>query len=136
MKSDREKAGLHGPVHSIRTGGKILFNNSIEPVVDSEWVDGIVIYDEDGRILEESSAERSLVEQEPFRYVYGYGDEGRVAEKRTFNENGSADGVTKYTYDVEGKLTEEIFTSDQQYGSHRTTYDSRGNIIESSFYRV
>jgi YD repeat-containing protein len=136
MKSDREKAGLHGPVQTVRTGGKILFKNSVEPVVDTEWVDGIAIYDLEGRILEESSAERSLVEQEPFRSVYVYGDEGRVTEKRTFNEDGSADGVTKFTYDVEGKLKEQNFTSDQQYGSNRMTYDSRGNVLEISFYGV
>jgi YD repeat-containing protein len=114
----------------------MLSNNTVESVEDREWVGEIAVFDEEGRLLEEASAERSLVEQEPFRSVYIYGAEGRVAEKRTFNEDGSADGITKYIYDAEGNRTEEIYTSAQGSGSHRTRYDARGNLIESSWYRA
>lgn len=114
----------------------MLSNNTVEPIENWEWVSESAIYDEEGKVLEEADAERSLVDQEPFRSVYIYGDVGRVVEKRTFNQDGSADGVTKYFYDAEGNRTEEIYTSSQGYGSHRMVYDSRGNVIESSWYEV
>jgi YD repeat-containing protein len=129
VKSDRENAGLRGPVRHVRMGGRSLSNDAAA-VAEDEWIDGFSVYDEGGRLLEDASAERSLIEQEPYRSVYAYNERGLVAEVRTFNQDGSADGVSRYDYDSGGRLTEHTLTSAQGHGSSRTAYDAKGNVKE------
>lgn len=133
MKSDREKAGLLGPVRKVRTGGRWP-SDGAPAAAEHEWVDGFSVYDEGGRLLEDASAERSLIEQEPYRSVYAYDDRGLVSEIRTFQEDGSPFGVTEYAYDASGKLTRQTFTSVQGHGGSRTKYDARGNVKEISWF--
>jgi hypothetical protein len=148
MKTDREKNGFKGPVHTVRTEIEVSPSRAyrVNPgglelleIFTSEY-DGqrnlyeLFTFDESGRLLEEASSERSLIEQESFRFVYTYDDAGRIARRDEYDQAGSADGKTLYSYDSEGRKVEETYYSAKGNGTRHTKYDQRGNAVEMICY--
>ena len=154
MSTERESRGFLGPVQSVRTEMVVLSSKSykMNEAGRELWEDysptpggggvsrnrpelaEVFIFDVEGRIIEEASAERSLVEQEPFRYIYTYNDIGQVVERADYNEDGSATGKTTYTYDSTGSRTAEVYY-DTEGGKALTTYEAGGCISELDWYR-
>ena len=65
MVTDREKAGLRGPVERSEASAKSEIHWQSEPFRYNQWLDEIAVYDLQGRILEWYSPENQLMEQEP-----------------------------------------------------------------------
>jgi antitoxin component YwqK of YwqJK toxin-antitoxin module len=119
-------------------------------------------FDARGKLVEDIDVERPLIEQDSYRYVYTYNQQGFLVERAGYRENGSSDGRTVYIYDPGGKKTKElIYSSDarvqsryefdehenftsvewfkedgtvRQKQTHRYEYLSKGNTLEQIYY--
>jgi antitoxin component YwqK of YwqJK toxin-antitoxin module len=180
MRSDLVRSGLAGNVERVETtvaSGKnksyrLLpdgsrqelqdFGNPAEPPSDSAQICHLSKFDRRGRLIEDIDAERPLIEQEPYRYVYSYDSKGVLTEKTGYRVDGSLEEKTKYTDDANSKKSEQLFYSSAgkleseckfdehenvvsivSYGTdgqislsqiHRYDYAKNGNILEQTYY--
>jgi len=128
MISDREKAGLHGPVRSMEEERTYPAITSGDGTVDPElkwWKK--TEYDREGRISamwgRDSSREHGLGKS---LYVtrYTYNESGQLL-RMTRERDGEADGETVYRYDDRGRL--ESITNSKDLGNPIAFhYDANG----------
>ena len=131
-KTDREKAGLVGPVRSVTSSSADFTGDKIEGKGYSIKPPETVSYDEVGNVLEEQMVsdfgeqmgktvkkfdlELRLVENIWFdpkgkvvrKNVYVY-DGGRLTESRTSDDKNVIREKTVYVYDDKARLTEEVY---------------------------
>src|SRR5438477_12910912 len=115
MLTDREKCEFIGPVRSVRAeiengpsrSYKLLenrrelwkdysdsFTDHSNSTNEQSSPYEIFIFDPTGRLIEDASAERQWIEQEPYGYIYRYDEKGRIDERLSYNEDGSPSGKT------------------------------------------
>ncbi len=132
MKYDREKRNLIGPVRSVHStwipltvvDGKVVEENREE--TDFE------IYDRKGRLIEETSSDRALL-QDPYRYVIKYDDEGNISLREEYSYAGPLQMTTLFSQDESGLLTETTYNSDNEISLQRI-FDKDGNVLEYRHY--
>lgn len=117
----------------MRTESVTLFDSDSEETEGNCWLDEELLFDTKGRLIEHTSAD-SYIEQEPFRLVYVYDNEGRVIQRKGYDEDGSEAGVTVYAYYSKGNKVEETYYYPGERGKHHILYDHRGNVIEAAPY--
>jgi len=106
-RTDRESAGLKGPVRTVRL----------------EWAE---ISQQDGKAVERP---RKL------QFTTTYDEKGNRKEVTNYNLNGSLQDKRIYTRDGEGNLTETIYKADGTMDSKLIyTYDEKGRITGWSVY--
>jgi hypothetical protein len=123
----RDKAGLLGPVRSVRTD-VFHFAREGDEVREKPWYHSTVGYNDAGYVTEQ-------VTQNPngtvSRNTYRYDGEGRLAETRG-EVDGVGSGRTVYLYDSLGRLSYELsLEADESEGRQtRRFYDAEGSYTE------
>src|SRR5262245_52334045 len=92
--------------YKLRPGGREELENFGNPS-KSPFLQAALKFDNAGKLLEDIDFERSI-EQESYRYVYAYNQQGLLAERVGYRENGSTDEKTIYSYGLGGRKTEEL----------------------------
>ena len=131
MTNDREQRNLFGLVNSVRYECVSLLGESIFEKADVDLSD-YEIYDHSGRLLEEGSSERALL-QDPFRYVFIYDTDGKLLVREEYDWKGSLDGNTLYSGDEKGHKTESTCYSSGKL-CRRRTLDGDSNVLEIELY--
>jgi len=117
QKSDREKEGLIGNVHTVVTKA------SPRLFVDA--------YDPEGKLIEQAHDVLTWARKDPFptRLVYTYDAKGYRTKATLYSAARTIKSITLYSNDLNGNTTAEVTTSKD--GSSSTTisfvYDDRGN---------
>jgi hypothetical protein len=96
----REKAGLAGPVRSLRTD-VTQFVREGERLIERPWYQSTVYYDSKGNPTEQLTHNPN---GSVARAVYCYDHAGRMSEIRG-ESDGKLGGRTVYLYDAEGRLS-------------------------------
>ena len=134
MSTDKEKAGLIGLVQRTETRARILIHWQVEPFRENQWLEEICVYDKRGKLLEWYSPENQVMEQEPIKHSYIYDADDKLIEKLGYDEDDTAEDITKYLYDDNGKLTERIYVNLQGFSKNHIFYDERGNAKLANAY--
>ena len=179
MRIELKQFGLAGRVESVEMtmadmstrsyrlvrGGKQLledFGNPSKALPGTPLLCEALKFDSDGRLLEDVDIERPLIDQEPYRYVYRYNQQGLLSERIGYREDGSIEEKHEYTYSQIGRKIEQRsysglgrlvsrsrFGDDENIASiefydedgnvrpkqtHRYEYARKGNILEQTYY--
>lgn len=162
VKSDREKAGLAGPVRSVESsrveyslkGGKSVEGRRIVIQKTTYNKEGNkteqLTFNEDGSILEKTlcdyaPSEMTCKEYSPIvdknlatprRHVYKLDNRGNVVEYAGHELNGTLGDKFFYEYDANGNKTEEVFYSSNgsRTGKLVYSYDNNGNRLTETSY--
>jgi hypothetical protein len=146
MRTNLRDYNLVGNVQSVETtlvdmstksykllpnGREVLddFGNPSKGSPDSPLVWDAVKFDAKGKLIEDIDLDRPLIEQESYRYVYVYNENGFLVERVGYRENGSFDERNVYRYSPEGKKTEELLYSDDGRVQARYDFDEHGNCV-------
>jgi len=118
-KTDREQAGLKGPVRTV-----ITVTNEAR---------GVITYNPRGDVVEEIY-KGSVTE---FKKLHAYDSQGRRTKTDYYGqeEDTVAWKTKRYTYDAKGKLIQEIYCLSFGCDDKKVyTYDSKGNLTEEVLY--
>jgi hypothetical protein len=152
MRTELSEYGLAGHVQSVETilvdmstksykllpGGREALNDFGNPSAgspDNPLLWEVLKFDAMGRLVEDIDAERPLIEQESYRYVYTYDTTGRLIEKAGYGEDGSSEGKNVYDYDLHGKKVEQVSYSGVGRIQARYQFDGHENITSIERYR-
>jgi ankyrin repeat protein/antitoxin component YwqK of YwqJK toxin-antitoxin module len=153
-RSQREEAGLVGPVRTVRVYGAEVFVKDGKTVESPRMLSATMVFDEAGRLLESadyspggatgtkstwkyddagreiehcSYVHDDLVD----RYVSTYDEKGRIRERSTYGTGGRLDRKVVYQFNETGtqaRLTEH--RDGEVRGSADETYDGQGRLVE------
>jgi hypothetical protein len=118
-KTDREQAGLKGPVRTVTT------------VTDKGR--GVITYNLRGDKVEETYKGSS----NQFKKMHAYDSQGRrtKTDYHSHDENTVPWKTKRYTYDAKGKLVQEIYCLSFGCDDKKVyTDDSKGNLTEEAYY--
>ncbi len=132
MKYDREERNLIGPVFSVHTRWVPLTIVDGKVVEEEREETDFEIYDREGRLIEETSSERALL-QDPYRYVFKYDDEGNISLREEFSYAGPLQMKTLFSQDESGLLVEMTYNSDNEISLQRIS-DKDSNVLEYKHY--
>jgi YD repeat-containing protein len=156
-KSQREAAGLVGPVRTVRTEKAQIFLQGERTVEGPRMLTEMLVYDAAGRLLESGEylpgetpdtkstwkydnagreiehcdfVQGSLVS----RSVSTYDQKGRIRELATYDHRGALDRKVIYEYKASGRQARvtEYGREGAVTGSSDETYDAQGRLLESS----
>ena len=111
------------------------FGNPSDGSPDSPLVWDAVKFDAKGKLVEDIDLDRSLIEQESYRYVYAYSEDGILVERVGYRENGSSDGRNVYRYGPKGKKSEEFLYSSDGRAQTRYEFDEHGNCVSIEWFK-
>jgi hypothetical protein len=179
MRTEISEYGLAGHVRSVETilvdmstksykllpsGREALddFGNPSAGSPDAPLLWEVLKFDATGRLVEDIDAERPLIEQKSYRYVYTYNQQGLLTERAGYSKDNSPDKKNVYIYGPTGEKIEQLnysavgrlesryefdghqnIASIESYGddgkvrrkeSHRYEYVSKGNTLEQIYY--
>jgi hypothetical protein len=151
--------------YKLRPGGREALDDFGNPSAGSPnapllWE--ILKFDAKGRLVEDIDLERPVIEQESYRYVYTYNQQGLLTERAGYREDNSPDEKNVYIFGPKGEKIEQLnysavgrlesryefddhqnIASIEWYGddgkvrrkeSHRYEYLSKGNTLEQIYY--
>lgn len=136
VETDVQKLYLYGRVKSIRT---MMYNvvekqGNIEKGKREHWDNELKIFNEKGFIIEyyKYSANNEL----EYKTLYSYDSNGKITEQNFFNSEGKHIGKSVFKYDEKGYLQGETqFDSKGIIESQKNfTYDKKGRVIEEIHY--
>ena len=79
-------------------------------------------------------SEKPRDERYELKYKYEYDAKGRIIEEEIYRNDGTLFSKTGYKYDEQGKLTGEVWYSDDEISRNiYYTYDAKGNLTEQKF---
>lgn len=137
MKSDRETAGLVGPVRSLYLETAEFINKR------GKWVEShrkpmmTITFDLQGKIIGESVHRFMYSESVSENYRFSYDDEGRVSEQCRYH-NGIIQNRVIPSYDNQGRVTESLVCDPDGTPKYKDThkYDANGNPVELGYYKA
>ncbi|MCA1564663.1 MAG: hypothetical protein LC803_03190 [Acidobacteria bacterium] len=129
-KTDREKAGLFGPVETVSLEQSKIREQDGIPVESRRRLESVTVYDEKGYEIEQSHySNGTLQNKRTTAYDYPgnitwtyYNPEGAVMSRTIIKSDDSGRTTGIFAYDAGGSLT-----CQQNF-----VYDQRGNLLESS----
>lgn len=130
--------GMSNKSYKLRPGGREVwddFGNPSASSPDAPLLCEVLKFDSNGRLLEDIDLDRSLTEQQSYRYVYKYGPGGQLIERAGYREDGSSDGKDVYGYDQQGKKTQQVSYSGAGWIQGRYQFDEHENITSKEWYR-
>jgi len=111
------------------------FGNPSDGSPDSPLLWEAFKFDARGKLVEDLDLERPLIEQESYRYVYTYNQQGLLVERAGYRENGSSDVKTVYLYDPRGKKTKELICSSDGRVQARYEFDEHENFTSVEWFK-
>lgn len=160
--TDRESAGLTGPVRSVRVETAPVSNVSGRPVEGERVLSQLYSFDEKGGLTERAvfnrggtpdrnrrgytydakgrEVERTFLNAEgalTSRAVSAYDEQGRKVRMTFYNPDGSVNHVETFAYDERGKLTRaaHLNPDDTTRNTSVYTYNAGGRLAEWSMYK-
>jgi hypothetical protein len=144
-QSERQKRQYFGPVRKASTVSeivsRILYRETTthqRAVLDDTtaqfnsgggFLAEEVEFDETGRLVSDADSDRDA-EQEPFRSKYTYDANGRLSEEVQFDRDGSPAGKNQYVYDSDGHKKEELSYNSYGVLFSRERYDEHENVTD------
>src|SRR5215203_4762168 len=120
---DKDTFKLIGPVRTVTSTFSELEVVGVETVEIRTQPAGYLLFDSDGRLIEEISPYRLMME-DVYKDIYVYNDEGDLIEREEYNEVGSCISKTVFESDDEGNLVEN-----QYYLSARGVFVLESKVI-------
>src|SRR4030095_14038883 len=127
LPRDRNDRKLFGPVLCVTYEFVVFEERDGEPIEIRDHLAGYELFDREGRILEEVSADRNLIDQ-VYKDAFVYDEEGKVAQHIELDENDRAEGKSIFEYAENGNIIESHYYS--MNGGDKFTLDS-GNFYTS-----
>jgi len=122
--------------HKLRPGGRETledFRNPSEGSPDSPLLWEFLRFDSKGRLVEDIDLDRSI-DQESYRYVFAYDDQGRLSETAGYRENGAFDERSINIYGPSGEKIEQVYFSASGQVTSRCEFDEHQNIVSIEYY--
>jgi antitoxin component YwqK of YwqJK toxin-antitoxin module len=129
--TDRGRAGLVGPVRTVRAETARASDESGQPAEGERVLTQLLSFDEKGNVTGQSVFNPDGSPNRKLGWGYTYDAEGRESERTFLNAEGALTSRSVSAYDKKGRKTETTFYNPGGPVNHVQTfaYDDRGRVM-------